>query len=136
MTVKNGPGQRWSPNSCSIRFEGEKGWIQRKTWSAGIEASDRSILRTRYTQQESKHWPLPPREQRNFLDCVKSRTPTTYPAKDLHDMSTTLHMGTMAIGLGRKLNWDPGKQVFVNDDEANGLCQRPAARDWENRVKD
>lgn len=131
MTVKNGPRSYWDPDSCSIRFEGEKGWIRRKTWSAGLEASDPAILRTRYTPETTKHWPLPPNEQRNFLDCVKTRTSTTYPAVDLHCMSTTLHMGVIAIELGRKLNWDTGREEFLKDKDANMKCIRPEYRKWQ-----
>ncbi len=131
MTVRNGARGGWDPNSCFLRFEGDKGWIERKTWDARIEASDPHILRTRYSPETTKHWPLPPREQRNFLDGVKSRKRTTYPALDLHHMSTTLHMGVIAITLGRKLTWDPRAERF-DDDEANRMCVRPEARDWES----
>jgi predicted dehydrogenase len=131
MIVRNGPRGYWDPKSCLLEFRGDKGWIRRKTWGAGIEASDQGILRTRYTAQESRHWPLPPKEQRNFLDCVKSRKPTTYPALDLHQMSTTLHMGVTCIQLGRKLKWDTKKEEFIGDDEANKLCKRPEARKWQ-----
>lgn len=130
MSVKNGPGKGWKPNSGSLRFEGDKGWIRRKTWYAGLEASDPAILQTRYTPETSRHWPLPPREQRDFLDCVKSRNPTTYQATDMHLMSTTLHLGVVAITLGRKLKWDPQTEAFVDDEAANKLRTRPAHRDW------
>lgn len=131
MSVKSGGHGGWDPNSCFLKFEGEKGWIQRKTWSAGLEASEPGILRTRYTPETTRHWPLPPAEQRNFLDCVKSRKPTTYTAADNHLLSTTLHMGVICIQLGRKLRWDLKTESFVNDSEANSMCKRPEARDWE-----
>lgn len=131
MNVKSVPKGGWDPASCFIQFTGDKGWIRRKTWNAGLEASDPKILRVRYTPETTKHWPLPPSEHRNFLDCVKSRKRTTYPALDLHQMSTTLHMGVIAITLDRKLNWDPQKEMFINDEKANKLCKRPQARDWE-----
>lgn len=131
LSVKNGPRGGWDPDSCFIQFTGDKGWIRRKTWDASWEASDQKILKTRYTPENSKHWPLPPAEQRNFLDCVKSRKPTTYRALDMHQISTTLHMGVIAITLGRKLNWDPLKEVFINDEKANQLCKRPQTRDWQ-----
>jgi len=130
MSVKNGPGGGWHPNSCSIRFEGDKGWIRRKTWSAGLEASAPAILRIKYAPGTSKHWPLPPREQRNFLDCVESRKPTTYRASDMHLTSATLHMGVIAIALGRKLRWDPDKQAFLDDPAANELRKGKEPRDW------
>jgi len=131
MHVQNGPQNGWSPNSCFLEYTGDKGWIRRNTWSAPIEASDPDILRIRYTPEESKHWPRPPGEQRDFLDSVRSRKRTTYPALDLHHMSTTLHMGVVCIQLGRKLKWDTQEEAFVNDDEANRLCKRPEPRNWE-----
>jgi len=131
LSVKNGPKGGWDPASCFIQFTGDKGWIRRKTWYDSWEASDPKIIRMRYTPETTKHWPLPPGEHRNFLDCVKSRKRTTYPALDLHQMSTTLHMGVIAITLDRKLNWDPRKEAFINDEKANQLCKRPQARDWE-----
>ncbi|MEO0796089.1 MAG: Gfo/Idh/MocA family oxidoreductase [Verrucomicrobiota bacterium] len=131
MHVKNGEGAVWDPESCFIEFRGDKGWVRRNTWHGRLEASDQSILRTKYSPEESKHWVLPPREHRNFLDCIKSGDSTTYTALDLHDMSTTLHMGVMSIELGRRLQWDPRQEAFINDDEANQLRDRPPLRDWE-----
>ena len=131
MSVKNGAESGGDPNSCSIQFTGDKGWIRRKTWYAGVEASDPKILRIRYTPETTKHWPFPPTEQRNFMDCVKSRKRTIYPALDLHQISTTLHMGVIAITLGSKLNWDLKQEQFINNDDANRLCKRPEARHWE-----
>ncbi|MHC5057656.1 MAG: hypothetical protein ACYTKD_23540, partial [Planctomycetota bacterium] len=40
------------------------------------------------------------------------------------------HMGVIAITLGRKLKWDPRKEEFIGDDEANTLRRGPTARDW------
>ncbi len=131
MTVKNGAKDGWDPNSCFIQFTGDKGWIRRKTWHAGVEASDPKILRRRYTPETTNHWAFPPTEQRNFLDCVKSRKRTIYPALDMHQISTTLHMGVIAIITGSKLKWDPQNERFIDNHAANRLCQRPEARDWE-----
>jgi hypothetical protein len=130
VSLKNGAQGGWSPDSCYLQFEGDQGWIRRKTWSAGLEASDPQILRIKYTPETTKHWPLPPNEQRNFLDCVKSRKPTTYTARDLHLLSTSLHMGVIAIRLGRKLQWDTAKEEFVNDVEANKMRFTPEPRNW------
>ena len=131
LSVKNGPGKGWVPKDCSIRFDGDKGWIRRMTWSGRLEASDPAILKTRYTAEITKHWPLPKREQRDFLDCVKSRKPTTYQATDMHLLSTTLHLGVNAIALGRKIKWDPKTETCIGDDKANAMCQRPPLRDWQ-----
>ena len=61
---------------------------------------------------------------RNFFDCVKSRD---LPASDIfshHRVLNCCHMCTMAIKLKRKLKWDPAKEAFIGDDEANAMLQR------------
>lgn len=131
MTVKNGSMKGWDPDACYLEFKGSKGWIRRQGWTGGLEASDRNILRKRYTSVESKHWPLPKSEHHEFADCFKSRKQPIYPAEDLHHLSTTCLMGVHCIQLGRKLKWDTGKEQFINDSEANKLRFRPPARDWE-----
>jgi hypothetical protein len=40
------------------------------------------------------------------------------------------HAAALAWILGRKLKFDPGKDEFVNDDEANSLRSRPARDPW------
>lgn len=134
MHLYNGPSIAWDPESCVLEFYGSKGWIKRESFYSSPKASDRKILRTKYAPGESKHFPLPPREQRDFLDAVKSRKKTTYPAIDLHHMSTTLHMGVSCIELGRKLKWDPHNEQFIDDAEANAKCEGPKARNWEAKA--
>ena len=34
------------------------------------------------------------------------------------------HLGVLAVRLGRKLNWDPVKEQFINDPEAQGYVAR------------
>ncbi|MGC6455156.1 MAG: Gfo/Idh/MocA family protein [Coraliomargaritaceae bacterium] len=131
LHVRHGEGIIWDPKSCFIEFRGSHGWVRRDGWGGPLEASDKKILRTRYNAEENKHWPKPPREQRNFVDCIRSGKPTTYTPNELHKMCTTLHMGVLAIQLGRKLHWDPKKETFINDIEANRLRYGPPARNWQ-----
>lgn len=131
MRVYNGPAHGWDSKSCRLEFHGSKGWIKRMDFYGGITASEKEILRTKYDPSVSNHFARPPREQREFLDSIKSRKNTTYTPGDLHMMSTTLHMGVICIDLGRGLKWDVKKEQFINDSEANAKCNRPKARDWE-----
>ena len=39
-------------------------------------------------------------------------------------------MGLIAIKVGHKLNWDPDKERFVNDNDANAMLAVPE-RDWQ-----
>ena len=72
----------------------------------------------RYTEPISRD------HMKNFFDCVKSRET---PASDIfshHRVMNCCHMCTIAIKLKRKLSWDPAKEEFINDDEANAMLRR------------
>jgi hypothetical protein len=40
------------------------------------------------------------------------------------------HLGNIAYWLNRPLKWDPAREVFVGDDEANRLLSRPMRSPW------
>ena len=64
-------------------------------------------------------------ERRNFLDCVKTRKDPYFPVEVGHAVSTLMHMGNISMRLGRKLDWDPAKEAFKDDDAANGMRSLP-----------
>ena len=70
------------------------------------------------------------RSHRNFLDCIKSRKPTTYTAEAGHRLSTMMHIANIAIELGRTLKWDPQSESFPGDAAANALRAR-TSRNWQ-----
>lgn len=109
----------------AIRFEGTKGWIGNNGWQGGLEASDKALLLPKFDPETNKLWPRPPREHRNFLDCIRSGAPTTYTAEAGHRLSTVMHIGTIAMELGRRLAWDPNRETFPDDAQANELRSRP-----------
>jgi len=114
-----------------IRFEGTDGWVGNKGWSGPLEASDMSVFRRKYDPKTNKLWPRRPREHRDFLDSIKSGQPPMYTAEALQRLSTTLHVGAIAMELGRPLQWDPVKEVFPGDAAANALRSRPQRDDWK-----
>jgi predicted dehydrogenase len=60
----------------------------------------------------------------NWLDCIRSRQ---RPAADVeigHRTATICHLINIARELGRPLRWDPVKEQFIDDPEANGLLDR------------
>jgi len=113
-----------------IRFEGSSGWVGNKGWAGPVDASDKEILRRKYDPKTNKLWPRRPREQRDFLDCIKNGQPPLYTAEALHRLSTTLHLGAIAMDLGRPLKWDPVAESFLGDAGAEALRSRPTREDW------
>jgi hypothetical protein len=41
-----------------------------------------------------------------------------------------MHLGNIAMRLGRKLQWDPVQEEFPGDAEANALRSRPMRAPW------
>jgi hypothetical protein len=66
----------------------------------------------------------------NWLDCVKSREEPIEPVEVGHSTTNICHCGNIAMRLGRKLQWDPENERFVDDDEANAMLRRPYRAPW------
>ena len=117
-------------DGTGIRFEGTDGWVGNASWRAPLEASSEEILRSEIGPDETHLFTEPRGEQRNFLDCVKSRRDPYFPAEVGHRCCSISHMGNIAITLGRKLQWDPGGERFINDDTANVMLARAMREPW------
>jgi hypothetical protein len=61
----------------------------------------------------------------NWLECIKSRKTPTAPAEIGHRACSTCLIHHIAMKTKRRLYWDPVKEHFKNDDEANCMLSRP-----------
>jgi predicted dehydrogenase len=122
MLVKSG--------GVSLRFEGTDGWVGNNGWGGPVEASSRAILTSPIGAAETHLFTCPAGEHRNFLDCVKSRLDPYFPAEIGHRCFTVLHIGNISMWTGRRLAWDPVKEQFVNDAEANRYLSRSMRSPW------
>ncbi len=61
----------------------------------------------------------------NWLDCVRSRRQPITPAEVAHRSCSACLIHHIAMKLKRKVFWDPVKERFKNDDEANAMRARP-----------
>ncbi|MCX8035487.1 MAG: Gfo/Idh/MocA family oxidoreductase [Candidatus Sumerlaeia bacterium] len=126
----NGVTLTVSASKPGIRFEGTDGWVGNSGWNQPLEAEPKSILDSKIEPNEIHLYKEPLGEQRNFLDCVKSRKPCYAPAEVGHRTITIAHIGHIAITLKRKLRWDPEKEQFIGDNEANAMLRRPMREPW------
>ena len=69
----------------------------------------------------------------NFFDCVRTREKPICDAEVGHRSVTVCHLGVIAMRLGRKLKWDPAKEQFVDDKEAERLAGPRATQAVELR---
>jgi predicted dehydrogenase len=65
-----------------------------------------------------------------FEEAVKLRKECAGNAEVSHRCATLLHLANIAIRLGRKLHFDPEKEQFIGDDEANRLANPPMRAPW------
>ena len=56
-----------------------------------------------------------------------------YTAEALQRLSSVLHIGAIAMEVGRPLRWDPKTESF-NDSKANALRRRVRRDDWKRAV--
>ncbi|HQA90174.1 MAG TPA: Gfo/Idh/MocA family oxidoreductase [Sedimentisphaerales bacterium] len=115
----------------SLRFEGTEGWVGNRGWRGKLEASRPAILDSAIGPNDVHLYTCPGGEQRNFLDCVKSRQACYFPPEIGQRCFTIAHIGNIAMRLGRKLRWNPQEERFVNDDEANRMLRRTARSPWD-----
>jgi len=126
----NGVVMTCRPGNPGIRFIGTDGWVGNRGWLAPLEASSPDILDSVIGPDEIHLYTNPAGEHRDFLDCVKTRKDPYFPVDIGHRVSTVCHLANIAIKLGRKLHWDPNKERFVNDPEADRMMSRPMRSPW------
>lgn len=111
-----------------VRFEGDEGWlfVSRER----IDAQHKSILTSS----------LPPSAIRlyesnnhigNFLDCIRTRRQTITPIETAHRSISIAHLANIAILSGRRVQWDPVNEIFVNDPAANRMLSRGMRAPWQ-----
>ena len=123
--------------TCGVRYEGSEGWVSCADGYSLPEVSRPSLLadyqkiladycvRTGYTGQN---------HMRQFLNSVKTRAKTIANPVMMHRSMTSVHCANIAQWLGRDMTWDPAKEEFVNDPEANRMLSRTPRPGWEINI--
>ncbi len=114
----------------SLRFEGTDGWLGNEGWRQPLKASSTKILDSVIGPEETRLYTCAGGEHRNFLDCFRSRKVPYFPAEVGHRCATVLHIGNIAMRLGRKLQWDPDAEAFPHDSDANQFLSQPMRKPW------
>ena len=112
-----------------VRFEGDEGWIFLRIHEGTLEASDGRLLTLDPATFKLRLGRTSSHEQ-NFLDAVKSGIPPFADVDVGHRSCTACLVNMMAMRLKRKLTWDPVKERFVGDEEANRLMMPVMRAPW------
>jgi predicted dehydrogenase len=76
--------------------------------------------------------PLPEPEPHvtDFAEAVRTRRRFALNERNGHRSCTLVNLAKIAVQLGRPLRFDPEKQQFIGDEEANRLAEQPMRAPW------
>lgn len=66
----------------------------------------------------------------DWLGAIRSRSQPICDAETGCRSVTVCHLGNIASKVGRGLKWDPEREVFINDPQADRLLSRPMRSPW------
>jgi predicted dehydrogenase len=114
------------PSGCT--FEGTKGKL--RVDRNLLESDPPEILATPLGEKDRRA--IESKDHlRNWLDCIKSREEPICSVETGHRTASVCHLGNLGYKLRRKLTWDPAKEEFPGDAEANALTSRKPRDGWE-----
>jgi len=67
----------------------------------------------------------------NFFDCVASRRQTISDIESQHRSVSTCHLANISMRIGRPLRWDPERENFIDDSEADTWLRREQRAGYE-----
>jgi predicted dehydrogenase len=108
-----------------VRFVGTEGSIYVDD-DGNIEAEPKSLLADR---KFGKGYPNE-NHVRNFLDCVKSRRRPIAPPEGAHRANSTCEVANICLRLGRKVQFDPQNERFIDDPVADRMLARAYRQPW------
>ena len=68
---------------------------------------------------------------KDFLDCMRSRKKPICDVEIGCRSATVCHLGNLAYWNHRRLRWDPVKEQFIGDKQANEWLDRPKRAPWK-----
>ncbi len=127
-TYENGIPIHFRNGSHGITFIGEKGeiWVKR----GEIKSTPEEIIKEPI-QPDEVHLYESPGHMRDWVNCLKTRKQPVADVEIGHRSVTVCHLGNIACKLGRRLEWDPTNEWFVNDPEANDHLDRPMREPYD-----
>jgi hypothetical protein len=118
--------------SCGVTYEGTEGWVGAADGYSQPDVSNPAMLDDfkKLVGDYMARTQRPMSHVRNFLDCVKSRQQPVSDAEMMHRSMTTVHAANICMWLKRDLKYDPDKEKFVNDPQADRFLSRAMREPW------
>lgn len=128
-------------NPNGVKFEGTDGWIFVSRGNVGVTASDPGAAASAkenkafyasdpkilgsVIQADEIHLYESPEQHQNWLESIQNGKQTISHAEIAQRSCSACLIAHTAMKLGRKLKWDPKKEEYIGDKEANATLSRP-----------
>jgi predicted dehydrogenase len=118
--------------SCGVKYEGPEGWVAAADGYSQPDVSSPAMLDDfkKLVGDYQARTQRPMSHMRDFLDCVKSRREPVANPVVMHRAMSTVHAANVCMWLKRDLRFDPVKEEFLNDAEANRFRSRAMREPW------
>jgi predicted dehydrogenase len=117
--------ERWCEHGTT--FFGSEGWVS--VDRGGLYASDPALLKIKL-RPDDVHLYRSSGQDRNFIDCIKTRQATVSPPESAIRSDTISHLSDVAVRLGRPIHWDPRQEQVIGDEQAMRMLDRPLRAPW------
>jgi predicted dehydrogenase len=109
-------------------FVGERGWLTSMTTGGRLEGQperlfDEMKLETREVTFTNGH-------HANWFDCIRRRALPSASEELGHRAASLGHLVIVGHQLRRSLTWDPAKEQFIGDEDANRQLARAMREPW------
>lgn len=122
--------EKWDWNNA-IHFVGTEGEI--KVQRKKLETTPAS-LKDKVIGETEKHVYKSDNHYKDFFDAMRKRSKPICDVEVGHRTASVCNLGNIAYQLNRPLKWDPKKEVFKNDKEANALLGRTMNEQWGIKI--
>jgi len=125
-----------------LRFEGSEGWAFCTRGAVRVTASDPNVPSANETNEGpmrasnpkilsplglgAKRWPASSNHYLNWLECIVARRDPIAPVDQAVRSLEACAAAWIGMKLERKLTWNPEKEMFLGDYEANAMRERKA----------
>jgi predicted dehydrogenase len=113
--------------TCPVRFEGEDGWVEAGDHGKVVTSNATLLAGGEPAQMAGTD---PAKHVREFLDCVRSRAKPACNSTVARYGHVACHAAAISWKLGRKLRFDPAKEAFIDDAEADAMRKTARRAPW------
>jgi len=81
-------------------------------------------------EKKLAEYPEPAPQNTDFMECIQTRQKFALNEVNGYHSATIVNMGAVALRLNRTLHYDPARQEFIHDAEANLMSNQPMRAPW------